>query len=119
MHHLCLVSNSSCGGNVTGNIIDFPGDGKFYMSNLNCTWTIHRNYTFFLRFTRFDVFKSHKCQFDYLRIGGGRKLCGNSLPDDVYVNAGTTQLVFHSDSRGPGGHGVEVNIIPTGKIRLT
>ena len=91
----------ACGGDITENTFNYPKHGGYYDNNLDCRWTIHRNYTFFLRFTRFDVDNDETaggCYFDYLRIGDGKKLWSSTLlQGDVFVSSGTIQVIFQTD----------------------
>ena len=109
----CLGFNESCGGVVTESLIDFPGNGSrhsSYSNYMNCKWIISRNYSYMLKFHKFDLEDSEGCRYDYLQLGaGGSKKCGNRIPDDVFVPR-TIDLIFHSDHNVAGG-GFKIQII--------
>merc|ERR1712183_1121659 len=92
--------NPTCGGEVETNAIEFPTDGKKYLPNMDCTWVIRRNFSFILKFTRFDVEGGEGgCEYDFLQIGEGMTrmgygLCGSKPPDDIFVDGtvGATTL---------------------------
>ena len=98
-------------------MIDFPGNGSRYSNNMNCKWTISRNYSYVLKFHQFDLEwewsgaeRSGNCFYDYLQLGrGGKKKCGNLVPDELFVRR-TTELIFHSDHSVTGG-GFKIEII--------
>ena len=78
---LMLGSNNQCGGNVTGNQINFYQNVTKYNSNPYCVWTIQRNTSFFLRFSWFKLGGwDGSCPCDYLMVGHGKKLCGELKP---------------------------------------
>ena len=75
----------------------FPSHGNTYRNNMECNWTITRNYTFILRFKQFDLEQSLLCKYDYVRVGGDEKKCGINFPDNVIVK-NSIQLLFWSDN---------------------
>ena len=92
-------SNNQCGGRIKGDVIDFIFYGTRYSNNLNCTWVIHRNYSFVVNFYRFKLEYSIGCRMDYVQVGGGPKLCGSVIPDKVTVDGllGSTNIKLYSD----------------------
>ena len=95
---------------MTDNLIDFPASGMKYSNNMNCRLTISRNYSYLLRFHKFDLEDSGSCRFDYLQLGeGGSKKCGNLIPSDFFVRR-NIELIFHSD-HSVTGSGFKIEII--------
>ena len=91
--------------------IDFPFGGSDYPFGQDCEWTIKRKSLFVLKFLRFDIEPqtSLRC-FDYLQANDQPKLCGNTLPSDIYSDDVSMMLKFASDYR-TNGRGFKVKII--------
>ena len=75
-------------------VIDYPGNGRKYRDNARCRWTIKRNSSFVLSFTRFSVEHHSSCKNDYVQIGVGNRMGGDSIPDYLYFNA-TSPVSLH------------------------
>ena len=104
----------SCGGEVQGDVIDFPSNGVNYGNNMDCRWTIKRNYSFYLHFTRFDLERHHNCVWDFLRVNNGTKMCGNEthLVNENKGVVAEADVIFHSDGSVVGkGFRVEIRML--------
>ena len=79
----------------------FPTSCLYYPLNYDCKWTIRRNYSYYLEFTKFFIQDDLQCNEDYLRIGDGVRLCGGRLPTRIFVDEidGATDVVFHSNEK--------------------
>ena len=87
-----------CNKSVSENIISFSTNHGL----LTCTWSIDRNYSFALVFTRFNLKYDQKCEYSYLQVNGREKLCGSEIPNPVFMDLGvnSTQLTFFSTGSG-------------------
>ena len=86
---------------------------------MDSKWTIKSNYTYVIKFVRFDLESSTNCIFDYLQVDNQRKLCGTKTPFGILIDKarGTIHVTFHSDRgfHGKGFHMKIVKVKDTGK----
>ena len=95
-----------------GQGIDYPPEGN-YPHNKVCRWTIRREKSYLLKFHRFNLEHDSDCDYDYVRIDTGTKMCGSVFPSDVYLRGNSSVTVtFRSDS-SQSGRGFKAEIIGT------
>lgn len=94
----------TCGGQLRGpkGVFSSPMFPSFYPPNKNCVWNIdvEEGHHIYLNFTSFNIegLKS-ECTYDYVRIAGGEKMCGEmTQPLLMSFHTNHLRVEFASDS---------------------